>query len=452
MIKLRRDNPRTRHRKRRLKNSSDIDHEKVDKGLSISIVILIVIFIIVAIFYYFHNSSYYKNLINIAKESFEQEEKQIEEKEKQNEVVEEEKPKDATFTLTALGDVMCHNTQYMDAYDSTTGNYDFSYVFNDINLYTKTSDITIANLETSFAGADRGYSNYPTFNSPDSLAYSLKNIGIDVISTAGNHCLDMGFDGLSRTIDVLNDADIAHLGTYKTQEEQDKILFKYVKGIKIAFIDYTYGTNGIPVPSDKKFCVNLIDKNLILKHIESAKSEKADMIVACMHWGTEYKTSANDEQKELADFLFKNGVDIILGNHPHVLENIEKRTVTLDDGTTKDCFVIYALGNFICDQNAENTRNSIILNLTITKHADDNSISIDKIDYVPIYMYKDSSVKTHSMKLIDITKAMNDYESYAEDAINSNLYNTLQSQLNKIISIVGMQPSSLPGSMLNYAF
>ena len=158
-----------------------------------------------------------------------------------------------------------------------------------------------------------GYSNYPTFNSPDSLATSLKNIGIDVISTAGNHCLDMGFSGLSRTIDVLDNADISHLGTYKSQEDQDKILYKYVKGVKIAFINYTYGTNGIPVPSDKSFCVNLIDKDLIKKHIETAKSENADMIVACMHWGTEYRTSANSEQKELSDFLFKNGVDIILG-------------------------------------------------------------------------------------------------------------------------------------------
>ena len=202
----------------------------------------------------------------------------------------------------------------------------------------------------------------------------------------------MGFSGLSRTIDVLNDADIAHLGTYKTQEEQDQILFKYVKGVKIAFINYTYGTNGIPVPKDKNFCVNLIDKDLIKKHIETAKSQNADMIVACMHWGTEYRTTANKEQEDLADFLFQNGVDIILGNHPHTLEPMEKRIVTLEDGTTKDCFVIYALGNFICDQRLENTRNSIILNLTITKHLD-GKISIDKADYVPIYMYKDTTKK-----------------------------------------------------------
>ena len=271
--------------------------------------------------------------------------------------------------MTAIGDVMCHNTQYWDAYIKETDTYDFSYVFDDINRYIKTADIAIGSLETSFAGKERGYSNYPTFNSPDALAYNLKKLGLDVLSTAGNHCLDMGFSGLSRTIDVLNDADISHLGTYQTPEDRDKILFKYVKGIKIAFVNYTYGTNGIPVPSGKEFCVNLIDKDLMKKDIESAKAQNADIIVACMHWGTEYRTIANSEQEELADFLFQNGVDIILGNHPHVLEQMEKRTITLEDGTTKDGFVIYALGNFICDQNAENTRNSIILNLKITKHA-----------------------------------------------------------------------------------
>lgn len=115
----------------------------------------------------------------------------------------------------------------------------------------------------------------------------------------------MAFDGLSRTIDVLDKADIAHTGTYKTQEERDKILIKYIKGLKVAFINYTYGTNGIPIPSGKSFCVNLIDKDLIKKDIETAKSQNADVIIACMHWGTEYQTSSNKEQQELAVSYFK---------------------------------------------------------------------------------------------------------------------------------------------------
>lgn len=155
-----------------------------------------------------------------------------------------------------------------------------------------------------------------------------------------------------------------------------------------------------------------------------------------MHWGTEYRTSANSEQQELADFLFKNDVDIILGNHPHVLEPMEKRTVTLDDGTTKDGFVIYALGNFICDQNTENTRNSIILNLTITKHVG-GKLTVDKADYVPIYMYKTSSPSTKRMKLLDIQKTIDNYDSGIDSSIGESTYNYLKNQLDKIKNIVG---------------
>lgn len=427
-----RRNPRNRNRK--FKKNDDIDHKKVTRILSFSIFILILVLIAVATFYYFKNSNEYQKMIETSKQELE-EQKELESENKKEQNPEET---DTTFTMTAIGDVMCHNTQYWDAYDKASDTYDFSYVFEDISYYTKVADISIGSLETTFAGSERGYSNYPTFNSPDALAYSLKNIGLDVISTAGNHALDTGFDGLSRTIDVLDDADIAHLGTYKTQEDQDKILFKYVKGVKIAFINYTYGTNGIPVPSGKEFCVNLIDKDLIQKHIDTAKSQNADIIVACMHWGTEYRTTPDSTQTELADFLFQNGVDIILGNHPHVLEPMEKRTVTLEDGTTKDGFVIYALGNFICDQNAENTRNSIILNLTITKHVD-GKITIDKATYVPIYMYKNTSLTTKKMKLIDINKTIYNYENYLDDSISESFYNLLKTQLNKITNIVGKE-------------
>lgn len=353
-----------------------------------------------------------------------------------NEVEEKETP--ITFNMTAIGDTLCHNTQYWDAYNSDTKEYDFSYVYEDIKYYTKVADITIGSLETTFAGENVGYSNYPRFNTPDSLATALKKIGVDVISLAGNHALDYGYNGLCRTIDVLDEADISHLGTYKTAEEQEKILIKNVKGVKIAFINYTYGTNGIPLPSGKEYCVNLIDKDLIKKQIEQAKEQNVDMIVACMHWGTEYRTTANSEQKELADFLFKNGVDIILGNHPHVLEPMEKKTITLEDGTMKDVFVVYALGNFTADQRDEITRDSAILNLNITKQLD-GSISINKVEYVPIYMYKNQNAKTHKFKILDIQKSIAQYEYGDTSVVNASLYKNLKVQLDKIRNILGKE-------------
>ena len=279
-----------------------------------------------------------------------------------------------------------------------------------------------------------GYSNYPQFNSPEELAYGLADMGIDVLSTAGNHSLDTGFSGLTSTLDFLDDAKIAHIGTARSKEERDSILFKDVNGIKVAFISYTYGTNGIPIPDGKDFCVNLIDKDLIKKDIETAKSQNADVIIACMHWGIEYQTKQNANQEELADFLFKNGVDIILGNHPHVLQPMEKRTVTLEDGTQKDGFVVYSLGNFTADQTDVDTKTSIVLNLTITK-AEDGKISIDDVSYTPIYMYKNSNASTHKFRLLNIRSAIENYESGIDTSIGKSTYNTLKTQLEKVNSM-----------------
>ena len=415
---------RRNHQKNKNPNYSDT--KKITNILLKAIFILAILFLIIVIFNVAKNwikynsitKQYLSNLSTL--ETPDKEEK-----------VNSQENSDTSFNLTAIGDIMCHNTQYIDAYNSNTGEYDFSYVFDDINHYIKNSNITVANLETTFAGEDKGYSNYPRFNTPDALAYNLKKLGVDVISTAGNHSLDYGFDGLSRTIDILNSADISHVGTYKTQEERDTIVFKYVKGIKIAFINYAYGTNGITLPSDKAFCINLIDKALIKKDIENAKSQNADMIVASVHWGTEYSTIPNDTQNELADFLFQNGINIILGTHPHVLQKMEKRTVTLEDGTTQDGFIIYSLGNFISDQNAKNTRTSIILDLKITKHAD-NSISIDEVNYTPIYMYKNSSASSKKMKLLDINKTISLYENGTDTSIGENMYTTLKKELDTI--------------------
>ena len=350
-----------------------------------------------------------------------------------NTVSEEISP--VNFNLVATGDILCHNTQYFDAYDSSTGTYDFNYVFDDVVKYIEPADIAISSLETSFAGSDVGYSNYPRFNSPDSLITAIKNIGVDVISTAGNHCLDYGFSGLSRTIDVLDSNGLSHLGTYKSQEEQSKILYEDIDGVKIAFLNYTYGTNGIPVPSGKDFCVNLIDKDLMSYQINLAKDENADVIIACMHWGTEYSTVQNSEQEDLADFLFESGVDIIIGNHPHVAEPMEKRSVTLEDGTVKDCFVIYALGNFTADQNYDNTRSSVILNLDLTFEND--TLNINSATYTPVYIYKNPNVRYHKFKLIDMEDAILKYESSEDTSIGQSLYNTLKSELNSITKIVG---------------
>ena len=172
-----------------------------------------------------------------------------------------------------------------------------------------------------------------------------------------------------------------------------------------------------------------------MKQLESAKRLNVDMICVNMHWGVEYQTSPNTEQKELADFLFKNGVDIIFGSHPHVLQPMEKRTVTLDDGSTKDGFVIYSLGNFISNQSDVNTQDTIILNLQITKSGKDGKISIDNFDYIPVYCYNKGSGTKDRYKLIDLKQSIADYEN-GTSSISSSLYNTFKSELQRIEKIV----------------
>ena len=346
-------------------------------------------------------------------------------------------PKEDThISMSVIGDIMCHNSQYTDAYNSSTKSYDFSYVFSDIKNYIQSADIAVGNLETTFAGAQKGYSNYPRFNSPEQLATNLKDLGIDVLCTANNHSLDTNYAGIESTINYLDEAGISHMGTYTSKEAQDTILIKDVKGIKIAFLAFTYGTNGIPIPKDKSYCINLIDKDFMLEQINLAKKENPDLICVNMHWGIEYQTKQNSTQEDLADFLFDNGVDVIFGSHPHVLQPMEKRTVTLDDGSTKNCFVIYSLGNFMSGQTQENTRNTAILNINFTKKADSEKTYIDDVSYIPLYMYKaPSGIKRY--KILDIENSIKNYECGLDTSIGKSMFSTLNTELTKIKKTLG---------------
>lgn len=374
------------------------------------------------------------------------------------EVAAVEEKKDITINMVAIGDIMCHTSNFQDAYNSETKSYDFSYVFEDIKDYIKNADIAIGNLETTFAGKDAGYSGYPNFNTPEQLAQNIKDLGVDVVSTANNHSLDKKYNGLVNTLDELDKVGLSHTGTYRSVDEQNTILTKNVNGINIAFLSFTYGTNGIPVPKGKEYCINLIDNDLILDQIAKAKATNPDLICVNMHWGVEYQLKQNATQENLADFLFKNGVDIIFGSHPHVLEPMEKRTITMEDGTTKDGFVIYSLGNFMSGQVSENTQNTIILQLKITKHVDDGKITIDDVNYVPIFMYNMGSGNEKKYKILDINKTISDYENQSENknenengSNNSNnndnnsssvsqvVYNKVKDAKNKIEEIVGKQ-------------
>lgn len=351
---------------------------------------------------------------------------------------EKEQPKpDTTITMAFTGDIMCHNTMFKDAYNSDTKEYDFSYYFDEIKYHLQTADITVGNLETTFAGSGVGYSGYPTFNTPETLAKALKTVGFDVVSTANNHCIDKGYKGIESTIDYLDEADIAHTGTFKSKEAQDTILVKNVKGINIAFLSFTYGTNGIKIPNGKEYCVNLNDKETILSQLELAKKTNADLICVCMHWGIEYQTKPNKEQKDLAEFLIKNGTDLIIGNHPHVPQSMELKTVTLDDGTEKDAFVIYSLGNFMADQNKPYTRDSLILNLKYTKSGETGKISFNSATYTPTYVYKNTAISIKKFRILDMAQSIEKYISGYDKSIGQKMFRILNTEIENVKNIVG---------------
>ena len=317
---------------------------------------------------------------------------------------------------------MCHDTQYKDSYVRETGDYDFSKMFTDIEGHVKEADIAVGNLETTFAGKERKYSNYPTFNTPEHLAIDLAELGIDVLSTSNNHSMDRSYSGVVSTLDYLDKAGISHTGTFRTPEEK-KYIIKEVNGVKFAFLAYTYGTNGIPAPQGKEFCINLIDEEEIVKQLNEVKAEKPDVICVNMHWGIEYQTKQNRVQEDLAMLLFENGVDVILGSHPHVLEPMKDIKI---NGKRK--FIIYSLGNFMADQNMKNTRNSIILKLKFKKDLKTNETTIENVEYVPIYTNRSGNHR--NFKILDINKQLK------EQNISQTLYNTLKNEESSVHKIL----------------
>ena len=353
----------------------------------------------------------------------------------QNEV-QKQVPEDTVINIVGIGDTLCHSQNFKDAYNQETGTYDFSPMFKNIKKYFDDATVAVGNLETTLAGEDRGYSGYPTFNSPDELALDLKELGIDILTTANNHCIDKGYTGLERTLNILDEYGIAHTGTSRSEEEQNTILIKDLNGIKTAFLCFTYGTNGIPIPSGKEYSVNLINKDLIKQQLDKAKEEGAELICVSMHWGAEYRLKPTQEQEDLAEFLIKNGADVILGNHAHVPEPMEMKTVTLEDGTTREGFVIYSMGNFFSAQTDNYTRDTLILNVEVRKDGKTGKITIDKATYTPVYVYDNGQNAKDRYELLDVEQIIKDYESGSSEYTES-MYNLMKSELKKIQEIVG---------------
>ena len=301
---------------------------------------------------------------------------------------EKQVPSDTTIIkLVFAGDVMGHMPQIEAAYDSETNSYNFDTTFYFLKPFLASADLAIANLETTLAGPP--YSGYPHFCSPDAYVPSLKNAGFSMLVMANNHAADKGGMGINRTLNVIDTSGLIHTGTFRSKQERDSLypLIVVRKSIKLAFLNYSYGTNGETAPSP--YIVNVIDTGLIRADIERAKSLHADFIITVLHWGNEYERFPNLEQKRLARWIFKNGCDMIIGSHPHVIQPVE---IITPDSTevSEPKLVLYSLGNFVSNQRDRYKNGGLLFGVKLIKT---NSTKLFQYAYLPVWVTKTSGSK-----------------------------------------------------------
>jgi len=371
-----------------------LTHRKRRKRSRIIIIGLLIIGLSIFSLYYYLSKEPLTDEDISSKQTTSEQEKPTVEKDSSNEndtAVEKEEPF-INIQLAAAGDIMFHDTQLKSAYDQQTDTYDFTPFFEDVKQILSEADLTIANFETTAAGPEKTYTGYPQFNSPDEVVDAIKYAGVDVLTTVNNHSLDTGSDGLKRTVKTIQERGIDTVGTY-AEKPNSRVLIKEVEGIKLAFIAYTESTNGLGANYPREQLddmLNMMEKDKIIADIQEAKQLEADFIVSFMHWGIEYATEPSEQQIEFAQLMAEEGVDLILGSHPHVIQKSD--IIETDE---KNTFVIYSMGNFISNQRQETlgdgyelTEDGIILLFDIQKDISTNETTIKHVEYIPTWVYR----------------------------------------------------------------
>ena len=263
--------------------------------------------------------------------------------------------------ISVVGDLMLHARQVEDALRRGGGEvYDFNHSLSYIRRHFVHSDIVVGNLETTLAGPDIGFMDYPLFSAPDEFAHALRNAGFTLLTTANNHSLDHGEAALLRTIGTLRDLGITQVGTYATPADRDNITIIEKNGMTFAFLAYTYSTNGMAIP--RPYMVNMLDEILFTDDIRRAR-DLADFVIVLPHMGTEYETFTRPRYREVAMAMLQAGADAVLASHPHVLQPTELVTVTNPDGTRRTGFIAFSMGNFISGQRVRPREAGVIFHL-----------------------------------------------------------------------------------------
>ena len=325
----------------------------------------------------------------------------IDKSNKSEELKNEIKENKSEVEIFAMGDMIFHQPIVKNY--KTENSFDFTPIFQNISEDINEADIAIANFEGS-VNSNRALSGFPLFNFPKESISSLKNVGFDVLSTANNHCLDTGIDGLAETISVINENNMKSFGTFT--EDIDKGIVVEEKGIKIGLISFTDTLNGMDsLMRGKEYSVNNFSQD-VESDIKKLK-DKSDIVIVYTHWGNEYQLVPNERQIYLKEKLQEYGADIILGSHPHVLQKYE-----VEEKNNKKYFTIYSMGNALSNQRVENLKKSgvdtgAIVKLIIEKDNNTKDTNLKSYGVYPTYVdryRKNGKLNYDIIKLEDVVE------------------------------------------------
>lgn len=350
---------------------------------------------------------------------------------RKEEVKQEEQEKVTSLSMVMVGDNLIHSSVYKEAARQANGTgYDFKPLISYIKDIVKDYDLAYYNQETVLGGTKLGLSDYPTFNSPQEAGDAMIDAGFNLVSLATNHTMDRGEKAILSSREYWNTKDVLAVGSYSSAEERNEVIIKTKNDISYTMLNYTYGTNGISVPSGKEYLVNVWPTDLVIndpsrdteyqKYKETVKEDiarvrdKVDVLIVAMHWGVEYTHTPTAYEKDMANFLAEQNVDIVIGTHPHVIQPIEHIGNTV---------VFYSLGNFISAQMQDQNYNKTVelmasLNITKTTKGNNKEIKIDNVKAELLYNYYNQS-SWRGFKVIpfsnpDISKYLKNYKQVYE--------------------------------------
>ena len=328
--------------------------------------------------------------------------------------------------LIAAGDLLIHDSCISSAFDSSTGTYNFNPMFNGIKHIIQPADIAICNLETTISGKERGYSGYPRFNAPEELLEAIRRTGFTIACTANNHSVDFGEQGILSTISALKRNHLLHTGTSESADPTQRIIIIDRQNIKIGICSYTYGTNENPVSVERPWLINMIDFDLIESDIQYMRNQGVEIAVVCLHAGEEYLSMPDSTQINYVKKLRNLGVDIILGNHPHIVQ-----PAIIDPDRKK--YVIFSIGNLLSNQRDSYKDTGVIIDIEIIK--ENNSVSFGNITYHPTYVYRWEADGKFNFRVIILEEYLSSGNQLSDFSFENALskYQYIQRHLNSSV-------------------